>query len=257
MLLIGSIRFQKSIRMGRRTIIIRMKLRGIFMKSSVLIILLASLMACQSTPTLQSGPDAEYSYDGLVKVDNSLLDTSWVRPGIDLTGYDKIMLFGAGVKYRSVREVSRVGIRNASEFPIDQAGRAAIEQSFGQFFVRELISSDRFEYANEAGPNTLALTAGIIDLVSFVPPDTGFNEDFYLTELGEATLVLEISDSVSGQIFGRTTDTRRFDTSTMIRSQPVTNRAEFANELERWGESIREALEYFADNPYVEAAAEE
>jgi hypothetical protein len=45
--------------------------------------ILAFLAGCQSEPTVQSGPDAEVTYDGLYRVDNSVMKMAWVKPDLD------------------------------------------------------------------------------------------------------------------------------------------------------------------------------
>ena len=61
------------------------------------------LVACTTAPpTIQTGPDAELSFDGLHKVDNSQADVAWARPDFDISGYTKIWLVGAGIEYRQV-----------------------------------------------------------------------------------------------------------------------------------------------------------
>ncbi len=67
------------------------------------------LVACTTAPpTIQTGPDAELSFDGLHKVDNSQADVAWARPDFDISGYTKIWLVGAGIEYRQVKDRGRV-----------------------------------------------------------------------------------------------------------------------------------------------------
>ena len=101
------------------------------MKNILLFALLAGMAGCTSAPmTLQSGPDAEITADGLVRVNNTRGDAAWLRPGMDLSGYDRLMLRSAGIRYRSVREANRLRLSNADEFPLDdrqKEARAAAE----------------------------------------------------------------------------------------------------------------------------------
>ena len=112
-------------------------------KNLVLLLLCAVLIACEATiPTLQSGPNAEVTFDGLVRVDNARMDIAWIRPGIDLSGYNQLMLVGAGIKYRSVREVNRLNLSRDSEFPLDARQRERIvllDEMDGGFFSESLV----------------------------------------------------------------------------------------------------------------------
>jgi len=223
------------------------------MKYILAVLSLAILAACNSVPTLQSGPNAEVTFDGLVKVDNTRLDAVWIRPGIDLSAYDKLTLVGAGIKYRSVREVRRLNLSNDSEFPLDARQRERIEESVREVFSEEMAKIDGFEITMEDGPGTLALTGTLIDVVSFVPPDRLGNVDYYLSSLGAATLILELSDSMSGQVLARAADGRSIDVNFVTESNRVSNRFELERELDRWADVIRNGLESLATTPILPA----
>ena len=225
------------------------------MKYIITAIALATLTACNSTPTLQSGPNAEVTFDGLVRVDNTRLDAAWIRPGIDLSSYDSLLLVGAGIDYRSVRDVANLSsaIRNADEFPLDERQRTVIEESVREAFEEQMARVDGFRLVREEGPNTLAITGALTDVVSFVPPEPIGRADYYLTQLGEATLIIELSDSMSGQVLARGVDRRAIEPNTIIESNRVTNRAELEIELGRWGIVIRNALESLATTPILPA----
>ena len=57
------------------------------------------LVGCETgPPTIQTGPEAELSFDGLHKVNNSKADAAWARPDFDISSYTKIMPFGGGIE---------------------------------------------------------------------------------------------------------------------------------------------------------------
>lgn len=223
------------------------------MKYILAVLTLSILAACNSVPTLQSGPNAEVTFDGLVRVDNTRLDMVWIRPGIDLSAYDKLTLVGAGIKYRSVREVRRLNLSNDSEFPLDARQRERIEESVREVFGEEMAKIDGFEITMEDGPTTLALTGTLIDVVSFVPPARAGNVDYYLSSLGAATLILELSDSMSGQVLARAADGRSIDVQFVTESSRVSNRFELERELDSWADVIRNGLESLATTPILPA----
>ena len=220
----------------------------------LLFLLAGSLVACEATtPTFQTGPFAEMSADGLAKVNNSVVSKAWIRPGIDLTGYDKIMLIDAGIRYRSVREVNRLYNSSITEFPLDQSQRDRIETSVREVFNEEMAKFQRLEIVREAGPDTLALTGMLVDVTSFVPPQGAFRADYYLSAIGEATLILELSDSMSDQVLARAADRRVINTSFTGASTSVTNRFDFERELQAWSSIIITNLERLVDTPMLPA----
>ena len=226
------------------------------MRSTLLISLFALLAACQGTPTLQSGPNAQISYGGLTRVDNTRLDTAWVRAGIDLSDYDSLMLVGAGIKFRSVRDVNRIYLSNFQGIALDDEQKDYIQRTAREVFTEAIARTDQFEIVDEPGPNTLTLTGSLIDVVSYVPPEDDSVDTiyFYLSELGEATLVLELADSESGQVLARATDRQTLEPlNPNIESDIITNRFELEAELNRWGNQIRSSLEYLATTPILPA----
>ncbi|HWM29537.1 MAG TPA: hypothetical protein VNQ14_13830, partial [Woeseiaceae bacterium] len=49
-------------------------------------------------PEIDTSPGAETTFDGLHRVANARADEAWARPGLDLSGYTKIMLENAGIE---------------------------------------------------------------------------------------------------------------------------------------------------------------
>jgi hypothetical protein len=59
-----------------------------------------------SEPSIQSGPNAETTFDGLVRIDNARFAGAWIDPDIDLTQYTKIIPGGAAFEFRNVQKMS-------------------------------------------------------------------------------------------------------------------------------------------------------
>ena len=68
-----------------------------------------------------------------------------------------------------------------------------------------------------------------------------------LSRIGEATLVLEIRDSESNEIFARAIDRRGIDPAVVTRSSIPMNVSEVRREMRRWAALIREAIDSFHD----------
>ncbi len=63
--------------------------------------ILAGCASAPQTPTLQSGPDAEVTVDGLYRVDNSVMQLAYMKPGWDLSGYTAMMIDPVTVAYQT------------------------------------------------------------------------------------------------------------------------------------------------------------
>jgi len=216
------------------------------MRAFLLIISVSLLAACASDPMMQTGANAQISYDGLHKVDNTRMKDTWAKQDLDLNGYTKVLIVSAGIEYRSVRPVNRSSYARSrsSEFPLSEKQKRKLEISAREAFLEELKNTEKFELVAEPGADVLSLSVALLDVVSSVPPESiGSRTDFYLKELGSATLVLELRDSQSGEIFVRTIDRRKAESAFIRESNPVTNMAEAKRSFRRWARILREGLD--------------
>ena len=198
------------------------------------------LAACASSgPTLQTGPDAETTYDGLTRVDNTAFQVVYVRAGADLSTYDKVMLQGAGVEFRPPTQGSR------EEFPVSEEGKARFAEIMREAFQEALSRSEAFELVDQPGPDVLLVEGAALDVVSRVPPRTAGRQDIYLTEVGEATLVLEVRDSQSNGVLVRAADRRIAQDmrGNLNRSSGAYNWSEVRQLANVWSSQLRRGLE--------------
>lgn len=214
-------------------------------------IFVAGLLGCTTPPpTIPTGPDAEVSYDGLHKVENSRSDAAWAVPDLDFSGYTKIRFVSLGIEYRDVRQTgsSQTARSQGGPFFIDDKARAQFEALVSEIFIEELDKITRFQIVDEAGPDTMEVGGGLLNVTSQVPPDpVGGRSVHYLTYVGDATLVLEIRDSESNRILARAVDRRAAETigGTFRRSNSVSNSVEVKRLIRHWAVALREVLEGF------------
>jgi hypothetical protein len=218
--------------------------------STVIIGCLLLISACATEPVMQQGPNAETSYDGLVKVDKTIMDLVWIKPGLDLKHYNKILPVSAGIEYRAVKDVSRMAARNSSttEFPLDEKQKAKIAAAISESFQSELQKLKHYTFADKPGPDTLIVVGKLLDLVSNVPPEPMGRGGIYLTKLGEATLVIEFHDSQSGETLLRAIDRDAIEPAFVSESNVVTNTGELKRFARSWARLIREGLDSFHES---------
>jgi len=218
---------------------------------SLALIFAIVVVGCETAPpTIQTGPEAELSFDGLHKVDNSQADAAWARPDFDISGYTKIMPLSAGIEYRQVKDRGRSSIARSQGGPyfIDDKARARFEELVSEVFTEELKKIERFEIVDEPGPDVLVVVGGLLDVVSYVPPDpVGGRSYVYLSSVGDATLVLELRDSETGTILARSIDRRAAEPigATLQDSNRVSNAAEVRRLIRHWASRLREGLDGF------------
>jgi hypothetical protein len=215
-------------------------------------ILIGALAVCATMMlggcnTNTAGPpelDSNLTYDGLAKVKNPRASGAWMRPDFALDGYTKIMLIGAGIEYRPVKPVPRAMASSATQFPLTPEQKERLRTIVRDAFRTELAQSQRFQLVDEPGPDVLMIWGGLVDVVSFVPPDSVGRSNIYLNSIGEATLVVELRDSESNAVLVRIIDRRAAQgMGPNARSTSVTNWSEVQQVARLWASRLREGLE--------------
>jgi len=203
------------------------------------------LWGCNTTRTGPPELDStNLTYDGLAKVKNPRAHGAWMRPDFSLDGYDKIMLIGAGIEYRPVKPVSRAAASTASQFPLTPEQKERLRSIVRDAFRTELAQSQKFQLVDEPGPGVLMIWGGLIDVVSYVPPDAVGRGNIYLNSVGEATLVVELRDSESNAVLVRIVDRRAAQgMGPNARSTSVTNWSEVQQVARTWASQLRQGLE--------------
>ncbi len=216
------------------------------MKIYLLAILCLVFAGCSSAPpTIQEGPNAEVSYDGLHTVDNSIFKLAWADPDVDFSKYDKVMPGGAFLEFRSVKKKSRLRATSSdTEFYIDGNNRERLKEELSTIFREELAKSTRFTMVDAPGEDVLTIRGGLHDIVSFVPPEHIGRSEIYLSAVGEITLILEAADSRSNEVIFRAVERRAAERQGLaMLSNTVTNWAEVRRLIRRWATTLREGLD--------------
>jgi len=224
---------------------------------------LAALISClalfagcaTSNPSIDTSPEAEVTFDGLHEVKGGRADKAWARPGVDISKYSKIKLQGAGIEYRPGGESGRTWSSRSSGGPyeVTEQQKTRLRELVQEEFLEELAKSEHFTLVNEAGPDVLLIRGAILDVVSYVPPDPIGRSEIYISQVGEATLVLELRDSITEAILARAVDRRAADSMGSIglqESNRVTNTAEVRRLVRSWARLLRERLDGYATPEY-------
>jgi hypothetical protein len=206
------------------------------------------ISACATEPSVDTSSDAQLSYDGLSPISNSRFRQAWVDPDVDLKKYNQLIMGNAEFEFRAVRDrggstMSRR--KNQTEFWISDADKQRLTDEVSGAFREELANVSGFTFTEERGPNALILVGALHDIVSNVPPDMVQRSEVWLSSVGEATLIIEGRDSLSGETIFRAVDRRRAEQvgDQVIRSNSVTTWVEVRRLARRWAVRLREGLE--------------
>ena len=177
-------------------------------------LLLAACVALGACTAPDPVVDADApTYDGLVPVRDPGLREAWVRPAIDLSRYEQMVLLPIEVQFRAVRPAAgtTLGRSQDREFPISPADQQRLVDLVTEVFREELAKSRHLTLTTEPGPDVLLVRTSLLDIVSRVPPEVPGRSEIFLDEVGAATLVLELQDSQSGETLARAVARRAAD----------------------------------------------
>lgn len=213
------------------------------LKASTVCALLLMALTAGGCATTQRGP-AEW--DGLVRQPGTRLDAVFVKPDAEIPAYRNILLKPAEVRFARNWEPNRggrsaVGRLNAADMAAIQADLATMFQDI----FREELAAGGYELVTEAGPDTLIVIPAIVDLYITAPDTmTAGRSRTYTANSGRMTLVLELRDSVTGEVLARVVDTRSGRSSGMMQiTNRVTNSADARRAIRTWAQALRGGLD--------------
>jgi len=214
------------------------------MKNEIRILILACALVLAGFANAQA---PEVSYDGLVKQEKGRFKLTYVDPDIDFTAYNKYIPGSAQFQFRAVKKTSSTTARrsNQREFWISEKDQQKLEETVSSIFADELSKSETFTEVDEPGPDTLIIRGALHDIVSQVPPDIIGRGEIYLSSVGEATLIIEAVDSLSGEVIFRAIERRAAQRpgGQAIMSNTVTTWAEVRRLARRWASNLREGMD--------------
>jgi hypothetical protein len=206
---------------------------------SVLALAFAGFAAAQDAP--------ETSFDGLVKQEKGRFKLTYVDPDIDFSVYNKYIPGTAQFQFRAVKKTSSMTARrsNQREFWISDADKQKLEDTVSSIFAEELAKSETFTETNEPGPDTLIIRGALHDIVSQVPPEIIGRGEIYLSSMGEATLIIEAVDSLSGEVIYRAIERRAAARpgNQLVVANTVTSWAELRRLARRWASNLRDGMD--------------
>jgi hypothetical protein len=204
---------------------------------------LALMVAGVATPAPAAEPPAEW--DGLNRTPSKQVDLLYVRSGASLAGYQRLRLDPVQVAFdknwtpnRDARSLSqRISSADMEKIKTDLA------TEFRKILKAELGKSG-YGFVDENGEDVLRVTAAIADLSITAPGNSDARSRSYVANAGAMTLVLELRDSVSGQLLARVIDRQearangRFEVSSR-----AANSGEAITVMSRWAGLLRKGLE--------------
>jgi hypothetical protein len=193
---------------------------------------------CIAAALLAVGAQAQdqAAMEGLTQVRSPRAQLVYLLPGVDFRTYTKVMLDPTEVAFRRnwLRNYNNTA-RGGSRLNDADVARAAdrVRTGFGEIFANAY-SEGGYQVVTEPGPDVLRLRTGVMNLYVAAPERMSAGRTrTYSVEAGEATLVIEARDSLTGALLGRVFDRQTAGDISGIRNS-VTNQADFQNLFHRW-----------------------
>lgn len=216
---------------------------------ALLVLCITAIVAAVAAPTLAAGS----APDGLVAVQAHDLDQLYLLPHADLAKYHKVLIEPAQISFRKdfnknpqdiLGFTRRLSADEVKKIADDYA--ASLSEAVAQAFTTR-----GYEVTTAPGPDVLRLSPSAVDLFINAPNARPGGEFASYTQQadGQATLVLEARDAVSGALLSRVVDHRQADKviRTVTRATTVAENYWFENSFRAWATSC--AKEFEATTP--------
>lgn len=198
--------------------------------------------------------DAPESWDGLVEVKAKRMDAVFLLPGADFRTYTKVMIDPTQAAFkkdwmRSMQDTRRLSDRVTEEDA--QKILEAARTNFGDVFV-EAFKDAGYTVVTEPGADVLRISTAVVNLYVNAPDTMSAGRSYsFTTEAGEATLIIETRDSLTGALMGRVLDRRETrGTAGMQMATSVSNVSEFRALFKQWsGIAVKGMEELKAHSP--------
>jgi hypothetical protein len=200
---------------------------------------------------------APASWDNLVRVSSKRLKYVYLLPGADFRSYTKVMLDPTEVAFAknwrtdynrrtgSGGRISDADVQKA----VEQGGKSATE------IFAKAFNEGGYTVVTTPGPDVLRVRTGIVDLQVDAPDTMSAGRvTSYAQEAGEATLIVEARDSVSGALLGRVADRRVAGDNSHGRRSSVSNRRDFQILAKEWAVICVKGLDTLKSLSPVDAA---
>lgn len=198
--------------------------------------------------------DAPESWDGLVEVKAKRMDAVFLLPGADFRAYTKVMIDPTQAAFKKDWMRSMQDTRRLSDRPTEEDAQKILEAArtnFGDVFV-EAFKKAGYTVVTEPGADVLRISTAVVNLYVNAPDTMSAGRSYsFTTEAGEATLIIETRDSLTGALMGRVLDRRETrGTAGMQMATSVSNVSEFRALFKQWsGIAVKGMEELKAHSP--------
>ena len=205
------------------------------------------MLSCASTDkttenALRANPS---SYDGLELQEQEKFDLVYTKSNIDFQNYSKVLLIPGQVTFKEnwARDYNRGHSDRVREKDVARIREKLSALVFDKF-QEVLKNQNKFELVESTGTDVLILKPSVVNLDVTAPDLKGASRQLSLVKsAGEATLFLEVFDSVSGEILARVIDHQEDRSNGYFEIQSgMRNTVDVKRVIKKWTSSFQELL---------------
>jgi len=186
--------------------------------------------------------------DGLESVSSKYFSAAFIRPGVGFSRYQELLVSGSELAFKTPD-------RAKQQFPLSAEQKDRFRTLLDAQFAEKLADLDNLSLTDAVGPDALAVQVRVQDILATVPPHavgrSGWGS-LSLRALGEATLVIELSDSESGEILARVYDRQAIEGVAIAQNQaePITRWEDVEALCTKWASTVRDRLDVVVGKQY-------
>lgn len=197
------------------------------------------------------------NWDGLVQVRAKNVDLLYLRPGSDFRSYKAIILDPTEIAFdknwKKDMNRSRPGLSRISDADV----RGAIDEAQGKLraIFEKRFSETGFPIVSAPAENALRVFVGVANVQVDAPDVTSAGRSrVYSRQAGRATLVIEVRDSLSGELLGRAVDHGVAGDNLMSWRTSTSNWADFEQMFDEWARISAKGFQRLLASPPPVAA---
>jgi hypothetical protein len=208
----------------------------------------ALVLAAALVPLSSTARDPMPStWDNLVRIDSKKFAGVYVLPGADFRPYTKVMLDPTEVAFRKnwKRDYNSTPLGRISPVRDTDITRASdrARKAFADALAKAYAKAG-YQVVTAPGADVLRVMSGVIDLQVSAPDTRSANVvRSYTEDAGQATVVIEARDSVTGAILGRAVDAKvAGDSSPLFIRNRASNAHDFDILFQNWADTSARGL---------------